>query len=94
MMQPERNHSAASINPFRPGMGLDPPYLGDRTAQLGRFDQYLSGFPAFPVVRLGDIVVAQGAHIARVYPRPENATNHPDRKSHSGSPANVQQMVC
>src|SRR5450756_323391 len=48
MIQPKRNHSAASINPFRPGMGLDPPYLADRTAQLGRFDQYLSGFPTFP----------------------------------------------
>src|SRR5437899_11979626 len=48
MMQSERNHSAAGINPFRPGMGLDPPYLADRTAQLTRFDQYLTGFPAFP----------------------------------------------
>src|SRR6266550_3225532 len=48
MMQSERNHSAAGINPFRPGMGLDPPYLADRTAQLARFDQYLTGFPVFP----------------------------------------------
>ncbi len=48
MIQPERNHSAAAIVPFRLGMGLDPPYLADRTSQLGRFDQYLSGFPAFP----------------------------------------------
>jgi len=48
MMQPERNHSAAGINPFRPGMGLDPPYLADRNAQLARFDQYLTGFPVFP----------------------------------------------
>src|SRR4029077_4732265 len=48
MMQPKRNHSAAGINPFRPGMGLDPPYLADRTAQLARFDKYLSGFPVFP----------------------------------------------
>src|SRR6266567_3758126 len=48
MMQSERNHSATGINPFRPGMGLDPPYLADRTAQLTRFDQYLAGFPAFP----------------------------------------------
>jgi hypothetical protein len=48
MMQSERNHSAAGINPFRPGMGLDPPYLADRTAQLTRFDQYLTGFPGFP----------------------------------------------
>jgi hypothetical protein len=48
MMQPERSHSAAGINPFRPGMGLDPPYLADRAAQLGRFHQYLTGFPAFP----------------------------------------------
>ena len=29
-------------------MGLDPPYLADRTAQLARFDQYLTGFPVFP----------------------------------------------
>src|SRR6266851_4652242 len=48
MMQPKRNHSAAGINPFRPGMGLDPPYLADRTAQLARFDQYVTGFPVFP----------------------------------------------
>lgn len=48
MMQPERNHSAAGINPFRPGMGLDPPYLADRSAQFRRFDQYLTGLPAFP----------------------------------------------
>ena len=48
MIQPKRNHSAAGINPFRPGMGLDPPYLADRTSQLMRFDQYLAGFPDFP----------------------------------------------
>src|SRR5215469_4796898 len=48
MMQPERNHSPAGINPFRPAMGLDPPYLAYRSAQLVRFDQYLSGFPDFP----------------------------------------------
>src|SRR5450759_2751293 len=48
MMQRERNHSDAGINPFRPGMGLDPPYLADRTGQLGRFEQYLTSFPAFP----------------------------------------------
>src|SRR5882762_4786204 len=48
MMQSKRNHSGAGINPFRPGMGLDPPYLADRTAQLARFDQYLTGFPTFP----------------------------------------------
>ena len=48
MIQPKRNHSAAGINPFRPGMGLDPPYLADRTSQLRRFDQYLAGFPDFP----------------------------------------------
>ena len=29
-------------------MGLDPPYLADRTSQLRRFDQYLAGFPDFP----------------------------------------------
>jgi hypothetical protein len=48
MIQPKRNHSATGINPFRPGMGLDPPYLADRTSQLRRFDQYLTGFPDFP----------------------------------------------
>src|SRR5713226_3542840 len=35
-------------NPFRPGMGLDPPYLADRQAQLERFARYLAGFPSFP----------------------------------------------
>src|ERR1700687_4443379 len=48
MIQPRRNHSAADINPFRPGMGLDPPYLADRTSHLRRFAQYLAGFPDFP----------------------------------------------
>ena len=47
MIQSERDHSTLP-NPFRPGMGLDPPYLADRTAQLARFDQYLAGFPSFP----------------------------------------------
>ena len=47
MIQSERDHSTPT-NPFRPGMGLDPPYLADRTAQLARFDQYLAGFPSFP----------------------------------------------
>ena len=46
MIQSERDHSTLT-NPFRPGMGLDPPYLADRTAQLARFDQYLAGFPSF-----------------------------------------------
>jgi hypothetical protein len=27
----------------RPGMGLHPPYLADRAAQLHRFDKYLAG---------------------------------------------------
>ncbi len=35
-------------NPFRPGMGLDPPYLADRQAHLDRFERYLGGFPALP----------------------------------------------
>lgn len=35
-------------NPFRPGMGLDPPYLADREFQLRRFARYLDGFPEFP----------------------------------------------
>jgi len=35
-------------NPFRPGMGLDPPYLADRQHQLQRFAQFLGGFPDFP----------------------------------------------
>ncbi len=29
-------------------MGLDPPYVADREAQLSRFEHYLAGFPAFP----------------------------------------------
>jgi hypothetical protein len=35
-------------NPFRPGMGLEPPYLADRGEQLDRFRRYLGGFPEFP----------------------------------------------
>ena len=38
----------APRNPFRPGMGLEPPYLADREAQLERFGRYLDGFPDFP----------------------------------------------
>jgi hypothetical protein len=33
--------TAALASPYRPGMGLDPPYLGDRAGQLRRFDGYL-----------------------------------------------------
>lgn len=33
--------TAAPPSPYRPGMGLDPPYLGDRAGQLRRFDGYL-----------------------------------------------------
>ena len=29
-------------SPFRPGMGLEPPYLGGRRDQLARFESYLS----------------------------------------------------
>ncbi len=29
-------------------MGLDPPYLADRQANLDRFERYLAGFPALP----------------------------------------------
>ena len=47
MIQPETDHSEPT-NPFRPGMGLDPPYLADRAAELDRFDKYLAGFPTFP----------------------------------------------
>lgn len=47
MIRAEKDHFAPS-NPFRPGMGLDPPYLADRAAQLDRFDKYLAGFPSFP----------------------------------------------
>src|SRR5215471_1483597 len=35
-------------NPFRPGMGLEPPYLADRGAQLDRFARFLDGFPDLP----------------------------------------------
>ena len=37
-----------SPNPFRPGMGLEPTYLADRSAQLARFHHYLAGFPSLP----------------------------------------------
>jgi len=47
-MIPPKNDHFGSTNPFRPGMGLDPPYLADRAAQLDRFDKYLTGFPTFP----------------------------------------------
>src|SRR5712664_3339632 len=47
MIPPKNDHSGPT-NPFRPGMGLDPPYLADRAAQLDRFDKYLTGFPTFP----------------------------------------------
>src|SRR6202158_4746688 len=47
MIPPKNDHSEPT-NPFRPGMGLDPPYLADRAAQLDRFDKYLTGFPTFP----------------------------------------------
>src|SRR6266566_331017 len=47
MIQPETDHSEPT-NPFRPGMGLDPPYLADRASELDRFDKYLAGFPTFP----------------------------------------------
>src|SRR5438105_14089189 len=42
-----RIHSAPR-NPFRPGMGLEPPYLADREDQLERFGRFLDGFPDFP----------------------------------------------
>jgi hypothetical protein len=32
-------------NPYRPGVGKDPPYLADREAHLKRFGKYLAGFP-------------------------------------------------
>jgi hypothetical protein len=38
----------APRNPFRPGMGLEPPYLADRGDQLERFGRFLDGFPDFP----------------------------------------------
>lgn len=47
MIARKSNHPGPA-NPFRPGMGLDPPYLADRVEQLARFDEYLAGFPAFP----------------------------------------------
>jgi len=35
-------------NPFRPGMGLNPPYLAGRQRELDRFRAYLRGFPQLP----------------------------------------------
>ena len=40
--------SEPARNPFRPGMGLDPPYLADRQNQLQRFVRFIDGFPDFP----------------------------------------------
>jgi len=34
-----------SRNPYRPGVGTEPPYLADRDQQLRRFDRYLGDFP-------------------------------------------------
>src|SRR5260370_1892285 len=48
MMQPKRDYADAGINASRPGMGVDAPYVADRTAQLARFDKYITGFPVFP----------------------------------------------
>ena len=31
-----------SPSPYRPGMGLDPPYLGDREPQLRRFREFVA----------------------------------------------------
>src|SRR5947209_19227679 len=45
-MTPDRHQ--LSPNPFRPGMGLEPTYLADRSAQLARFHHYLAGFPSLP----------------------------------------------
>src|SRR3984893_16843426 len=47
MKTKNRFHSVPG-NPFRPGMGLEPPYLADRRDQLERFRRYLDGFPDFP----------------------------------------------
>ena len=38
----------APRNPFRPGMGLEPPYLADRSKHLERFARFLEGFPDLP----------------------------------------------
>ena len=38
----------APRNPFRPGMGLEPPYLADRDSQLDRFARFIDGFPDLP----------------------------------------------
>jgi len=38
----------APRNPFRPGMGLEPPYLADRNKHLERFARFLEGFPDLP----------------------------------------------
>src|SRR5438067_3339087 len=47
-MTTQISSQSAPRNPFRPGMGLEPPYLADREAQLDRFARFLGGFPDFP----------------------------------------------
>lgn len=47
-MTGEFRRQSVPRNPFRPGMGLEPPYLADRGGQLERFGRYLAGFPEFP----------------------------------------------
>src|SRR5438067_1513091 len=47
-MTTQMSSQIAPRNPFRPGMGLEPPYLADRNKHLERFARFLEGFPDLP----------------------------------------------
>lgn len=48
MTAPDRSQDGQR-NPFRPGMGLDPPYLADRQAHLDRFKRYPGGLAGITI---------------------------------------------
>jgi hypothetical protein len=56
-------------NPFRPGMGLEPPYLADRPDQLQRFARYLDGFPRVSTQRSHDWARGVGKTVLRATTR-------------------------
>jgi hypothetical protein len=40
-MAAQKGTDPSARSPYRPGMGLDPPYLGDREEQIQRFRDFL-----------------------------------------------------
>ena len=41
MVLPQTRTTSPPRSPYRPGMGLEPPYLGDRDEQIERFREFL-----------------------------------------------------